>query len=335
MALEQLRQAESFKEEGNHQHREGNYRKALGCYHKVFCFVNGLVAPQNQDVAKPAENHIPAEKVEEVKRLKQTTRLNMAACYLKLGENQKCVDACTAALDFGPHAKAYFRRAQAYVELRNFSDAGADLDRAGALEPKDQAIQQQIHQVRRSMRRGDAEKAFGGIFEAPAGEAQAKEEKAVEKKEETEEEKEEKVEEKKEEAKQPQEKKDEKEEKEEEAPIDPLLVPDEAKKFETQVRELSYAWQQTDEEVKVYIPFDQSEELSNLQESQVSAEFGEWSISVVISVGAVPFGLRLGDLHRRLAPEKCRCSLRASRVTLKLVKREKEHWWNLLQKSAS
>ena len=28
------------------------------------------------------------------------------ACYLKLGDFHKCVEACTAALDFGAHTKA-------------------------------------------------------------------------------------------------------------------------------------------------------------------------------------------------------------------------------------
>ena len=42
----------------------------------------------------------------------------MAACYLKLEEHQKCVDACAKALELGSSAKAHFRRGQAYLELR-------------------------------------------------------------------------------------------------------------------------------------------------------------------------------------------------------------------------
>eukprot|EP00438_Fugacium_kawagutii_P004080 Skav227088 [mRNA] locus=scaffold1387:336967:339855:- [translate_table: standard] len=40
-----------------------------------------------------------------------------------------------------------------------------------------------------------------------------------------------------------------------------LEVQQEAQKLETTVRELTYAWQQTDAEVKVYISFDQSEDI--------------------------------------------------------------------------
>ncbi|CAK9023777.1 unnamed protein product, partial [Durusdinium trenchii] len=84
---------------------------------------------------------------------------------------------------------------------------------------------------------------------------------------------------------------------------------------------LTYAWQQTDTEIKVYISFDQSEdhlqELQNVKESQVKAAFGEWSATVLIELGGRPFGLRLNDFHRRLAPEKCSWALRSSRITLK------------------
>ena len=49
---------------------------------------------------------MPNEKLEEVKKLKQSTHLNMAACYLKLGEHRKCIDACTKALSTSPISKA-------------------------------------------------------------------------------------------------------------------------------------------------------------------------------------------------------------------------------------
>ncbi|CAK9013218.1 N-terminally processed] [Durusdinium trenchii] len=287
MAAEQLAQAESFKEEGNRHHQEGNYKKALGAYHKVFCFINGLVPPPaHQDVVSVASNQIPQDKVEEVQRLKEATRLNMAACYLKLGEHQKCVDACNQALQLGQNAKAYFRRGQAYLELRNFGAAKADLLRAEAELGAAAADSADV----------DSEVAVAQS-EAPV-EAPAAAEAEVD-------------------------------------PVDPLTVPDEAPKLPTTVRELTYAWQQTDTEIKVYISFDQSEELQNVKESQVKAAFGEWSATVLIELGGRPFGLRLNDFHRRLAPEKCSWALQSSRITLKLVKREAEHWWNLLQKSST
>merc|ERR1712176_1162163 len=97
------------------------------------------------------------------------------------------------------------------------------------------------------------------------------------------------------------------------------------------LQELKYAWQQTDEDIKIYISFDQSDELKDgVDESRVQVEYGEWSILLVICStvdGRTPLGLRLGDFHRRIAPAKCTCTVRSSRITLKLVKQAKEHWW--------
>jgi len=114
-------------------------------------------------------------------------------------------------------------------------------------------------------------------------------------------------------------------------------VQDDVRKLDVTVRELTYAWQQTEEDIKIYVSFDQSEELEGgVDESRVQVEFGEWSALLVIQstvAGRAPLGLRLADFHRRVAPEKCRCTVRSSRITLKLVKQEKEHWWNLLQRA--
>mmetsp|Transcript_10381 Transcript_10381/g.24999 ORF Transcript_10381/g.24999 Transcript_10381/m.24999 type:complete len:344 (+) Transcript_10381:32-1063(+) len=341
MVEDLLKQAETFKEEGNRLHKEGDYRRALGAYHKVFCFVNGLVPPpagqkDTQDV-QAGSNQIPRDRVEEVNKLKQATRLNMAACYLKVKDFQKCVNACTAALELGAQAKAYFRRAQAYVELRNLSDAASDLERARALAPEDASILAQLRQVRRSMKQGDEEERqrYAGMFfktEAEVTEAEPEDQASTALPA----------------AGQPE--KEEQEASERKAPEAPTParaerarearnldqeVPDEAKKLECTVKELTYAWQQTDAEVKVYISFDQCDELASVKESQVKAEFGEWSASVVIQMDSgVPFGLRLADFHRRVAPERCKCTVRSSRITLKLVKQESEHWWNLLQNAS-
>merc|ERR1712083_511726 len=96
----------------------------------------------------------------------------------------------------------------------------------------------------------------------------------------------------------------------------------------------TYAWEQKEEDVKIYISFDQADELAGgVEESRVQVEYGEWSCLLVIQndEGKTPLGLRLGDFFRRIAPAKCRCTVRPNRITLKLAKQVKEHWWNLLQ----
>lgn len=164
-ALSQIGQAEAFKQEGNNRFKEQNFRGALGSYHKVFCFVNGLQLPgERNEAAQYAEMMgrqagasmtVPGDRVKDVKKLKQSTYLNMAACYLKLGEHRKCIDACTKALSTSKLSKAYFRRGQAHLELRSLDEAKEDFERARELEP-DPAIDKELKRLKQAFSQHDA-----------------------------------------------------------------------------------------------------------------------------------------------------------------------------------
>lgn len=358
-AGEQIQQAEAYKDEGNKLFGQSEHRRALGAYHKVFCYLNGLQAPPTEGTAEatPATSstQIPKEKVEEVRKLKQSTRLNMAACYLKLEEPQKCVEACGKALELGESAKAHYRRGQAFAELRNFSGARSELERAKDLAPDDPGITAELRKVRAAFSKGndkERRKCAKMFAEAPA-DPRVKEPATVESDGPRIEELPDDLEE-PDRVEPPPEVKPEPSRaavqptarpKEQDttkvsssAPVVAPLssgAPDEASKPKVDVRELTYSWHQTEEDVKIYIPFDQSDELSSgVDEDRVQIEYGEWSVLLTIrsSVsGRAPLGLRLGDFHRRIDPALCRCTVRSSRITLKLVKQVKEHWWNLLQ----
>ncbi|CAE8586708.1 unnamed protein product [Polarella glacialis] len=411
MAEDQLKQAEAFKEEGNRHHGEGNFKKALAAYHKVFCYVNGLQSPTGDaPAASSSSSVIPKDRVEDLKRLKQSTRLNMAACYLKLGEPQKCIDACSQVLELGALPKAHFRRAQAYAELRNFSGAVSDLERARVLAPDDAAIAVELKRVRHAFMQGDAAeksqcaKMFATGDVLPSGEeatgGQKQEDEATGCNDLL-------ADEQKTEAVRPgtalanapsgaqrtvaaalgvpsasgsgvdgARRKGEStlclalrtgvegkvgsdlvelrscatgsggddffffEIVSQRVSSNPVIsfsksrlrgsktsfssissVKDEVRKLDVQVRELQC-----------------SDELEGgVDESRVEADFAEWSCLLLIKSnveGRAPLGLRLGDFHRRLAPEKCRCTVRGSRITLKMPKQEPEHWWNLLQNAS-
>lgn len=355
-ALEQIAQAEEYKQTGNEAYGEGNYKKALGAYHKVFCYVNGLQAPPERaadDAARSAvnlESQIPQDRVADVKRLKHSTKLNMAACYLKLGEHQKCVDACTQALELGlPSSKAFFRRGQAHAELRNFGGARSDLERARELAPEDAAIVAELRKLREASGRGDEreKRTYAKMFDGKAADPRAQAAEAPPEPtgptiEEVVEDAEPAAPDAEGAAADANSAGDRRPAESQAASGDGSEVRtsradtlDEARKLDIDVRELTYAWQQSEEDVKIYVAFDQDDELRDgVDESRVQAEFGEWSILLVIKStveGRTPLGLRLGDFHRRLAPERCKCTVRGSRITLKLAKQVKEHWWNLLQ----
>mmetsp|Transcript_59037 Transcript_59037/g.175629 ORF Transcript_59037/g.175629 Transcript_59037/m.175629 type:complete len:226 (+) Transcript_59037:71-748(+) len=173
---EQIEQAESYKQQGNTFFKEGSYRRALGNYHKVFCFVNGLQIPGEKNEASSyadmmgtsmtSASQVPKERVEDVKKLKQSTHLNMAACYLKLSEHQKCVTACNKALAQGQLSKAHFRRGQAQLELRNLDEAKQDFEKARELEPSDPAIEKELKRLKVAFAQQDAKarKTFARMF---------------------------------------------------------------------------------------------------------------------------------------------------------------------------
>eukprot|EP00440_Ansanella_granifera_P010482 gb/GFBE01011369.1/.p1 GENE.gb/GFBE01011369.1/~~gb/GFBE01011369.1/.p1 ORF type:complete len:214 (+),score=63.93 gb/GFBE01011369.1/:1-642(+) len=173
--LGQIKEAETYKQQGNARFKEQNFRGALGSYHKVFCYVNGLQLPgEKSEASQYAEMmgrsasgpSVPPEKVEEVRKLKQSTHLNMAACYLKVGEHKKCIDACSKALAAGPLSKAFFRRGQAHLELRNLDEAKMDFEQARALEPNDPAIEKELRRLKAAFSQHDAKekKRYAKMF---------------------------------------------------------------------------------------------------------------------------------------------------------------------------
>jgi len=379
---EHLRQAEEYKEKGNSFYKAGELKKALGSYHKVLLYVKGLQLPPGDGsphdlssaTTTSSPNRVPKDRVADVQNLMQTTRLNMAACYLQVGEFQKCVDACNDSLGIGRTCKALFRRGQAYMELRNFAAAKTDLEAALELSSEDDAtaVKQQLRRLKETESSADAdERAQWAKMFPPAAAAKTSSEEGEKAAPSCEERRCEEDAGAAAAAPRPQpesscpDRCDDgtaaakrtnpttasggKEPTADEnvqppsknamvvRPADHAAPLDEARKFDVSVRGLTYAWQQEDDAIKIYIPFDQAAELqSGVDESRVEVEFGEWSVRLQISSlvdGSIPWGLRLGDFHKRIATEKSTCTVRGSRITLKLVKQAREHWFCLLQNS--
>ncbi|CAJ1446716.1 unnamed protein product, partial [Effrenium voratum] len=120
---------------------------------------------------------VPTDKAQDVQKLKQSTHLNMAACYLKQGEHRKCIDSCTKALAMSPLCKAYFRRGQAHLELRNLDEAKEDFENARQLEP-DPAIDKELKRLKQAYSQHDAKekKRFAKMFSKMQEEPKVKEE---------------------------------------------------------------------------------------------------------------------------------------------------------------
>merc|ERR1719384_658499 len=113
---------------------------------------------------KSSGSQVPADRVESVKKLKQSTYLNMAACYLKIQEWRKCVDACTKALAAdGPISKAYFRRGQAQSELGNLDESKEDFLEAQKLGA---VVDMELQKLQRKFKQHDAKekKKYAKMF---------------------------------------------------------------------------------------------------------------------------------------------------------------------------
>jgi FK506-binding protein 4/5 len=166
-----------FKEEGNEFFKQGSYPKALASYHKVFTHVAGLAKSDSKSPKSPEEGGsperaqnsftIPAHRVDEVLALKQSTRLNMAACYLKQEKYSKAVDAASESLTLGESAKGHFRRGQALLLLNNLEEARLDLDAALALSQTDPAIIAEIRKLEAAEKKQVAKekKLYAGFFQ--------------------------------------------------------------------------------------------------------------------------------------------------------------------------
>lgn len=107
-----------WKEEGNAAFKESDWHSAVKCYSKA-------VQLTKEDGPE-----------------KSVYLKNRAAAYLKLGENEKALADCTAALDVVPNdPKSLFRRCQALEALDRLEEAYKDARQVHTVDPGNKAIQ--------------------------------------------------------------------------------------------------------------------------------------------------------------------------------------------------
>ncbi|XP_034231259.1 protein unc-45 homolog B [Thrips palmi] len=113
-----VQSAQQWKEEGNAAFKESDWHAAVRCYSKAIQLTKDGAAE------------------------KSVYLKNRAAAYLKLGENEKAVADCSAALDLVPNdPKSLFRRCQALEALERLEEAYKDARQVHAVDPGNKAIQ--------------------------------------------------------------------------------------------------------------------------------------------------------------------------------------------------
>jgi len=161
---ELLSAIESVKAIGNEQFKSGNHKLALKKYRKAVKYINHFIkvgddvsfssSEDDEDTKpSPAQNKgLTTEEIAHNKKLeglKVPCLLNSAACKLKTNDSKGAVDDLTEVLLLDDvNTKALYRRAQAYIQMKDYEEANDDLDSALRIAPEDKAIQREKANVK-------------------------------------------------------------------------------------------------------------------------------------------------------------------------------------------
>jgi len=155
---------ESIKSIGNEQFKLGNYKLALKKYRKAVKYINHFTkreeavfdSSDNED--EEEDNGIKAsqisdadlEKNSKLEKIKIPCLLNSAACKLKLNESKAACDDLNEVLKHDENnTKAYYRRAQAQVAMKDYEEASRDLNAALKISPEDKAVKAEMVRVKK------------------------------------------------------------------------------------------------------------------------------------------------------------------------------------------
>lgn len=125
---EKIEAAGKKKEEGNVWFKAGKYARASKRYAKATGFIE-------------YDSNYNDEEKEQAKVLKVSCKLNNAACKLKLKDYKEAVNLCTKVLEVDSrNVKAYYRRAQAYIQLVELELAELDIKKALEIDPDNRDV---------------------------------------------------------------------------------------------------------------------------------------------------------------------------------------------------
>ncbi|KAL4354029.1 hypothetical protein GQ457_06G006560 [Hibiscus cannabinus] len=154
-------EAEKIRVTGNRLFKEGKFELAKAKYEKVLREFNH-VNPQTDEDGKVFLD------------TRNLLHLNVAACFLKMGECKKSIEACNKVLDATPvHVKALYRRGMAYMAAGDFEEARSDfqmmikIDKSS--EPDATAALAKLKKQEQEVER-KARKQFKGLFDKKPGE---------------------------------------------------------------------------------------------------------------------------------------------------------------------
>ncbi|KRX00393.1 hypothetical protein PPERSA_03614 [Pseudocohnilembus persalinus] len=165
---EQLNEAERYKQSGNEQFKQQNYKEAFKNYHKVLLLVNGFATKQNEfHKYDKKSQEMTEEQQERIENLKQTTYLNMAQIDLNNKNYDKAIMRANKSLEIKESAKGYYRRGLAYLEKNDSYNARQDIEKLRQLDPSFNQIQFLLNRVKKLEAASDKQLAakFKNMFQ--------------------------------------------------------------------------------------------------------------------------------------------------------------------------
>jgi len=153
---ELLSAVETVKAIGNEQFKLGNYKLALKKYRKAVKYINHFMREEDKisfsgesdEGERDDEDKMTDEEIEKnnkLEKIKVPSLLNSAACKLKLNDSSGAVADLTEVLLLDDvNTKALYRRAQAYIKMKDYEEASDDLSCALKITPNDKALQREM-----------------------------------------------------------------------------------------------------------------------------------------------------------------------------------------------
>ncbi|EPS70548.1 hypothetical protein M569_04209 [Genlisea aurea] len=160
-----MNDVDKIKGTGNRLFKQGKYELAKAKYEHVLREFNH-VNPQDDEEGK------------EFSDMRNLVNLNVAACWLKMGEFRKSIETCNKVLDTNPfHVKALYRRGMASLAAGSFDEARADFNQMMTVDKSSEASakaallklkkeEQETHRRAREQFKGLFDKKPGEISEA-------------------------------------------------------------------------------------------------------------------------------------------------------------------------
>eukprot|EP00475_Leptophrys_vorax_P029786 TRINITY_DN4403_c0_g1_i1.p1 TRINITY_DN4403_c0_g1~~TRINITY_DN4403_c0_g1_i1.p1 ORF type:complete len:363 (-),score=19.64 TRINITY_DN4403_c0_g1_i1:71-1159(-) len=152
-----LEATKSIKDLGTHHFKNGDYRMAFRRYRKAMVYLD-----KTWDM-----KDIPGDTLEELHVIRDALLSNYAACKLKRGDYDGAIEDCTSIVSRNDkNAKAFFRRAQAYLGRNELEPAIEDLSHALKLEPNDSGIKRELAAAKKKLatRREKEKAAYAKMF---------------------------------------------------------------------------------------------------------------------------------------------------------------------------